>query len=367
MVYDIINALYAASVIFIIFYVYKVPLSYYIFILIHLVTVFLTNDFLFPIRYMPDQLRYIHAASGIRDSFEFLNYTRFDSSGNVANAALFFALFPILFLKTVFSISIINFMLYALLFIFLYKKRLLVGNGIWFYLFYPSFALYAAIGGRDTLILLVMILSIYQLYKGHSLLAIIFALPLIYIKIQNFFIFFLSLIIYKSIDKGNILSIKNLYKYILAIIGILIFINFFSIEEINTLRYNMFMEDGGKISDYIPINGYLDFAKTGIIGAFYMLLKPLMWESHNMLQLIQSFENIFIFILIYKLIRKLKKVNDNFKYFLIIYFFIAMAIYGIVVFNFGTAARYKYTFIVIFIIFGSKLINDNKNLKRVKI
>lgn len=360
MVYDVINAIYAAAVVSILFNIYKVPLSYYFIVLGHLALVFLTNDFLFPINYMPDQFRYIHAASGIRDSFEFLNYTQFDHSSTVANAALFFAIFPILFLKTVFSISIINFMLYAFLFIFLYKKKVLVGNGIWFYLFYPSFSLYAAIGGRDTLILVIMVISIYQLYKGNSVLAVIFALPLLILKPQNFFIFFLSFIIYQSINKGNIFSINNLYKYILMVIGLLVFLQFFSIEEINMLRLSMFMEDGGKLSDYIPISDYLDFIVIGISGAFYMLLKPLIWESHNVLQLIQAFENIFIFIIIYKLIKNLNKINDNFKYFLFIYFFVAMAIYGIVVFNFGTAARYKYTFVVVFVLFSIKLIAQNK-------
>lgn len=364
MEYDIINAIYAGAIVFIVFYVYKIPMSFYIFILGHLITVFLTNDFLFPIRYMPDQLRYIRAASEIRESFDFLNYTQFDSSGNVSNAALFFAAFPIPWVKTVFSISIINFLLYALLFVFLYRKKVLVGNAIWFYIFYPSFALYASIGGRDTLILVIMILSIYQLYKRSSVMAILFALPLLFIKAQNFFIFFLALIMYKSIDKGNLLSIRNLYKYIFALIGLLMFLQFFSIEEIDILRRNMFLEDGGELEDYVPISGYVDFAITGLVGAFYMLLKPLIWESRNILQLIQSFENIIIFIIIYKIVKKLKGVTDNFKYFLFLYFFIAMAIYGIVVFNFGTAARYKYTFIVIFVIFSFKLIYEHQKREK---
>jgi len=363
MEFDVINAIYAASVVFILFYIYKIPLSYFLIILGHLALVFLTNDVLFPMNYMPDQFKYFNTAAQIRENLDFIHYQDYFSALTVSTASLFFSLFPILIIESVFSIAIINFMLYAFLFIFLYKRNILIGNTKWVYLFYPSFALYAAIGARDTLILVFMILSVYQLYKGNTILSIVISLPLVFIKFQNFFILILSILLFKTLDSNKFFTLKNIFKILIVIAGLFVFIQFVSIGEINQFRYSMFLEDGGNTSQYIPISNYFDFAVAGLTGGMYMLFKPFLWETSNILQLVQSFENLGMFYLIYLIVKKLKKINNKFKYFLIIYFSIAMVIYGIVVFNFGTAARYKYTFIVVFIIFSMKLINDIKGKK----
>ena len=368
MEFDVVNTVYAASVVFIFFYVYKVPLSYYFFILGHLALVFLTNDFLFPISYMGDQHRYIAVASQIRDTLDFFHYYQYDKSmapGTVSNAALFFALFPIPFVKTVFSIAIINFMLYAFLFIFLYRKKILVGPTIWFYLLFPSLALYSALGLRDILVLLSMTLSIYYLYKRKILLSILLAVPLLFIKGQNFLIFILALLLYKAIEGKRLWRVMTFLKVsvIGGLVGAMIVI-FSGIDEINRKRRGMFFEDGGDPLNYIPITGFGDLLQQSVTGFFYMILKPLPWEAGSMVQLVQSVENIVIFYIIYKLFKHQRKVQDKFVNFLIIYLIVAMAVYGIVVFNFGTAARYKFTFITIFIIFSMSIFYKNSKSKK---
>ena len=367
--FDVVNAVYAASVVFIVFYVYKVPLSYYFFILGHLALVFLTNDFLFPISYMGDQHRYILVASQIRDTLDFLHYYRFDKSmqpGTVPNSALFFSLFPIPYLKSVFSIAIINFMLYSFLFVFLYRKKILVGPAIWFYLLFPSLALYAALGLRDILIFVFMVLSIYYLYKRKILLSILLSVPLLFIKGQNFLIFILALLLYKAIEGKRLWRVMTFLKVsvIGGLVGAMIVI-FSGIDEINRKRRGMFFEDGGDPLNYIPITGFEDLLQEGVTGFFYMILKPLPWEAGSMVQLVQSAENILIFYIIYKLFKHQKKVQDKFVKFLIVYFIVAMAIYGIVVFNFGTAARYKFTFEAIFIIFSMSIFYKNSGNKKI--
>lgn len=361
--YDFINLAYTLCFVYIFFNIFKIPASYYVFCLLHIVLVFFLNDFLFPVSYMPDQLRYLYSASQIRDNFEILEFYKFDRAGygTVSIASLFYALFPIPYINSVFSIALINSMLFSCLFIFLYRKNILNSkNAIWFYFLFPSFALYSAIGGRDTLILVFMILGVYFLYKNRILLSIVVSSPLLLIKFQNFLIFLLAVIIYKSLDVQNLFSIKSLLKYILIIAGVGGFLFSIPIQEINTMRYNMYLEDGGDLNAYNHITSYIQLAIEGLIGSLYILLKPLAWESRNILQLVQSFENIIIFIIIFNLMNKLKYVTNKFKYFLYNYLFVSMAIYGIVVFNFGTAARYKYTFILIFVIFAMKLINDEK-------
>lgn len=359
---DIVNALWAFSIVFIVFYAYKVPKIYYFVILGHIGTVFLTNNFLFSPSYMPDQFRYIDAAIHIRENLDFFHYSLYDKSITVSTASLFFALFPIPILNSVFSIALINSMVFAFLFIYLYKKKILIGNAIWFYLLYPSFALYAAIGTRDTLILAIMVLSIYQLYKGKTLVSVLIATPLLLIKFQNFFIFILSFFIYKIIDKKKLISYNNFFKILLIVFLFLFFSQYIPIEGINALRYSMFIEDGGNPDFYIPLINYTDIIIASFQGFINMLLKPFPWESHNALQLIQSFENIIVFYVIFKLFISLKDIPIDFKYFLSIYFIVAMMVYGTVIFNFGTVARYKYTFVVVFIIFSIKILAYKKRI-----
>ena len=365
--YDVINAIYAAAVVFILFNIYKVPISYYLVILGHLALVFLTNDFLFPISYMPDQWRYLFSAERIRDTMDFLHYYQFDRSnspGNVSNASLFFALFPIPKIQSVFSIAIINIMLYSFLFVFLYRKKILVEQAIWFYLLFPSLALYTALALRETLILIFMILSIYALYKGKTILSILIAAPLLLIKSQNFLIYIVALIIFKGIEKGKFFTLKTLMKLLVIIAIMVSILSIYPLIEIEYVRHAMYMEDGGDPMLYVPLSGYGDFFMQGFIGAIYMILKPLPWESGGLLQLIQSIENMFVFYIIYRIIKEQMKVKDRFVNFLLIYFFIAMMIYGMVVFNFGTVARYRFTFETIFIVFSLSILYKHKKAKK---
>jgi len=363
---DFLNAVYAACVVFIGFYVFKVPMKYYVFVLLHLLLVFLTNDFLFPVSYMPDQLRYVETTVAIRDSLDFMNYESYEKSSKVAFASLLFALSPMLSIKTVYSISIINFLLYAFLFIFLYKKKLLVGNAMLFYLLFPSFALYAAVSLRDMLILSFMTISVYALYRKQMLISILVATPLLYIKAQNFLIFIAALLIYKSIEQRNLKSKKTLIRITVLLILLVAYGSMFSIDDINTIRSSMYVEDGGLRENYIPIAGYIDFLVTGFFGAFYMILKPLPWEVHNPLQLVQSIENLVVFYIIYKIYQEQKRAKDKFITFLLIYIFVAMFIYGLVIYNFGTAARYRFTFEVLFITFSLSILHKKRKISKAK-
>jgi len=250
------------------------------------------------------------------------------------------------------------------MFIFLYRKNLLVGNALWFYLLFPSFALYAAVSLRDIWILLFMILSVYALYREKMLFSILLATPLLLIKAQNFLIFIAALIIYKSIEQRNLLNVKTLFRLTILLFLLVGFASMFSIEDINETRRSMYEEDGGILDNYIPIAGYIDFLMKGLLGAFYMILKPLPWEVHSPLQLMQSLENMFVFYLVYKIIREQKKVKDKFITFLLIYFFVGMAIYGIVVFNYGTAARYRFPFEVVFIVFSLSILHKYRKSRQ---
>ena len=79
-------------------------------------------------------------------------------------------------------------------------------------------------------------------------------------------------------------------------------------------------------------------------------MKPLPWEADSFLQLIQSFENILIFIFLGYMFIKTSRFDKQIAFKWFVYLFAALSIYGLVVFNFGTAVRYKFPFIVIVIV-----------------
>ena len=359
---DLINSIYAYVFIFMLFMVFKIPAKYFLAILAHLLLVFLTNGVLFPAEYMPDQFRYIHSASSIRDSgFDLSAYIDFDENRalNVSNAGLFFSLFPIPFLDSIYSISVINFMLFSLVFIYLYKKRVLTGYSIWLYLLFPSLALYSAIASRDILVFVVMIISFYQAYRGNTIISIILATPLLLIKAQNFIIYLVSLMAYLVLKKYHH---KQFLQFILMLgfaFSCLVFLlTFIQIDALNIVRMNMFLEDGGIVSEYNPLNSWQDVFRYGFTGIFYTFLYPLPWEVNGPLQLIQFFENIIIFVIIVWLSKRLIKLDNDVKYLLFSYLISHAAIYGLVISNYGTLARYKFSFILIFLLFAIKLLYD---------
>ena len=114
---------------------------------------------------------------------------------------------------------------------------------------------------------------------------------------------------------------------------------------------------------------YYEPLGTGIILLYqvfkyfiYMLLKPLIWEADNPFQFIQSIENVVIFGMIIW-VNHLKIFNEKIRQkilFLNCLLFVSMTINGLVVFNFGSAARYKFPFIVIYFVYFFYLLKSDE-------
>jgi hypothetical protein len=106
----------------------------------------------------------------------------------VLNASWFFAYFPLPFIVSVRSTSLMNVVLIVLLYTYLDRQGFFSERAKLFYLFYPSFMLYAAIGGRDVLIMFCMFMAMYNLIEKRSVaVGLCWILPLFMIKLQNAF------------------------------------------------------------------------------------------------------------------------------------------------------------------------------------
>lgn len=305
---------------------------------------FFLNNVLFSPSYMPDQYIYFQASKDIRSLiFGTTDYQ------TVQIASWMLALIPLPYIETIQSLGFFNRFIMTLVIIWLYSAKNIRGWPLLFILLYPSLILYSSLALRDTLVFLFMILSIVFFIENRKLFAFLISLPLLFIKFQNFFILIVFFVFHLLFTKGS-----SFYKYrYLISIAIAFILSLFIMPLIDILdfyRLALFVEDGGDPFDYIHITSFLEFFFISIKSAPYFMMKPFPWETDNIFQLIQSLENIFLLIFLVFFFLKVSKLDKKiaFKWFVFLLF--AFSIYGLTVYNFGTAVRYKFPFILIIVI-----------------
>ena len=373
--YELINLLVVFSILYIVLIYLKLDLLKSSLLILHLVAIFLLNDVLFPASYMADQFRYVDATQAIRKGGDLALMTGAGFSGSI------FALTPIPFINSVRSIAMVNFLIFLFMFTFIKKKKLSSNSVDFFFLLYPSLLLYSSLALRDTLVFLFMFMSIYFfIIERNYLLCIIFSVPLIALKFQNILIFYLSIFVFYFIKGGF-----RLYKLVVIAISLYIFYimldirierfslrEIFSIANLEGMRYALFAENYGYnytlVSElgYNPVNSIPEFILVTIKGLFRFILGPFIWAFDNLFQLIQSIENIVIIILITGILfsKKYFKETREKILFLNLMLLTAFSIYGFVVYNLGSAARYKFVFIGVYMILSYCIIERDHYLAR---
>jgi hypothetical protein len=179
--------------------------------------------------------------------------------------------------------------------------------------------------------------------------ALVVSLPLYFIKFQNFFLVIVFFIAHLYFSRDSIVY-RYRYVFLLTLIAAITPFLMTIIEILDYTRFNLFIEDGGYRGSYVHVRTIEDFVTIALQSAPYFLMKPLPWEADSFLQLVQSFENIFIFIFLCYMFFKTSSFDKNIALKWFVYLIIAFSIYGLVVFNFGTAVRYKFPFIVVVIV-----------------
>ena len=362
--FDVINVTLTLALIAVVQYRYRLRFPIILLLLFHFSLIFLTNYVLFDPGYMPDQFKYLRVAKAVRGSGETIAEAMYNLP--VAVAGIIFGIFPVPLINSIYSIAIINYLLYLFIFLFLYEREVLKGFSLWAFLLYPSLLFYTSLSLRDTLVLVIMVISFWYFVRNKILLSIIFQLPLIVLKFQNLAIFGVSLVTYfllaiffpkishKKIPPGIA------YVFLAVFIAAAPFAYRYGLKGLNFYRHWMWAEDTGIWISVIPetqIKNLGELITETIKSTPYFLLKPLPWQAENLFQLVQSGENLligaFIFYLIWRAFRY--KVRTPSMNFLLLYFIVSLAVYGLVIWNFGTAARYKFPFIALFFVFYSRL------------
>ena len=343
--YDVANLLPILIVIFISYRFGYIPMWLSFFLGVFAFTPFFLNYVLFAPGYMPDQWQYYYSVQNIRS----FGLNDLSESIPVEVSSWMLSFIPLPYVETIQSLGFFNRLIATLLTIWLYASKNLRGWPLLFLIFYPSLLLYSSLSLRDTLVMVFMVLSVILFIENKKLSAIIISLPLFFIKFQNFFliiVFFLAHL-YFSRD-----SIVYRYRHIFLLIVIAAIAPFLMtiIEILDYSRLNMFIEDGGYRGSYVPMRTIEDFIIIALQSAPYFLMKPLPWEADSFLQLAQSFENIFIFTFLGYMFLITSRFDKQIALKWFVYLIAALSIYGLVVFNFGTAVRYKFPFIVIVIV-----------------
>jgi len=373
--YELINLLVVFSILYIVLIYLKLDILKSSILFMHLMAIFLLNDVLFPATYMSDQFQYVNATQSIRMGGDLALKTGAGLSGS------FFALAPVPFINSVRSLAMINFLIYLFIFALLKQKRLSNNSVDFFFLLYPSLLLYSSLALRDTIIFLFMFMGIYFfLMKRNYPLFIIFLVPLIVLKFQNFLIIILSTFLFYFIKGG-----LRLYKILFVAISLYLFYllhdvqidrftlgGVFSLNTLEGMRYALFAENYGydySLVDqlgYNPVNSIPEFILITIKGFLRFLLGPFIWAFDNLFQLIQSIENIVIIILITGILfsKKYFKETREKILFLNLMLLTAFSIYGFVVYNLGSAARYKFVFIGVYMILSYCIIERDHYLAR---
>jgi hypothetical protein len=310
------------------------------------VTPFLTNGLLFDPSYMPDQFGYLSLIKDIR-SFSYIP----TSDIKIDSSAFILSIFPLPFIFDVIGVSFINKFIFTIAIAWLFKEKYISGACLWFAILYPDVVLYSSLALKDLLAMSIMLFGFIYLIRNNKVKSFLWFLPLYVIKFQNFFIsiFFYMLYFINSKYKKTY-SISNFYKLALLITVIVIISSYYFIDDLNRARVGMLILDGVD-PDYITLltPGY-QLILDGIKGLIHFLLMPFIWEASGGFQILQSVINIFVILFLIAYSIKYYKLDKNKTLFWLIFLLFSMALHSVVISNFGTAARYRFPFIWIYVV-----------------
>jgi len=329
----------------------KISPSVQFVLILHCFLPFFLNEVLFSTRYMADQFGYWRQFNAIRFG-ELSILEAWMTGGDIHQASALFALMPFPLAVSPISLGFFNTFMWIALFFWLQNKKVLTPFSAWFYLLYPSMALYTALSLRDTFILVFMVMAIQWAREGRWLPMLLIFLPLYTLKFQNFFILAPVLIVYLlfGIRRTGVSVMRGIATAFVGVIALVV-VSPVALPLINIFRSAMYAEDGGDRAQLELIDSPGEFVSEGLTSGFYFLLKPFPWEASGLLQLIQSAENLVVFALLVLLIRAAWRRVPKKLIFWLLFMAFALSVYGLVVFNYGTAARYRYPFIIIFVLF----------------
>ena len=342
---DIINLIF--FLFFLIYFCarYHIKKNIIIILSIFLLTPFLFY-FLFPWGLFPDQSKYADIIYDLRN----LNYDKsisFLLSNKVDFSSLIYAFFPVPFVTTIISVSLINKgILYAVILYLFNKKKYFLVNLL---LFLPSIIFYSSVALREMLVIGLGITFFYIfLEKKNYFQSFFFAALLILTKPHfgiaclavsiGYYIFFIKLNL-------NVINKIAFYFFTLSIIFFFIFLFFFQDLLINH-REGFFLEE---FSYKLLMRDETITISTILNSFIQFLLSPLFTKELSLWTITIFIENLFLLYVLVILLNKIYKENQSKAIFWFLTWLFLFTIFGFVIFNAGTIWRYKFVLQIVMI------------------
>lgn len=315
---------------------YKIPFKLKIILLLSCFTPFLFNGFLFEWYIFPDQTKYLSSASECR------NLDCFSKTNPLIASGIIYAISPIISLEGFKSIAFANRLLFILFILFLYLKKI-DKHFLLILIFLPGIILYSSLSIRDTLVIILSILSFYYFFEKKPLVFLLIIYILYLLKFQTAIFISGSLLAYYFAFNNKA---KLLLKILIIILSTFLIFNNLEIitDIINEKRYGFYHEQFKDVSYFENLSTFeviISLPKS----IFQFLISPLLG--------INSFQMFFVLfdtLILYLLTLSIfaSNFNRNFKksIFWIFILVISIALHGLIVVNDGTIHRYKLLIII---------------------
>lgn len=282
---------------------------------------------------------------------------------NTSISAIIYSIVPIPFIESLASIGLINKSIYLIFIIYFLKNKTFNKYILFILIIYPSALFYSSLALRDTLVVFCMVFYIYNFLEKRYLFSILFIVVLFLIKFQNAFIlitlstlyliifqkkfrlFLVSFIILFSYINSN--KISNYYNKIESTKYALFVQNIIQSHPGDVIKQNQLINE---IPDYNAGKSIIKFNLLEIMKTpFYFMFMPKPSEIKNLFHYFQFIENLIMVLFLLAIIYFSFKSNKNKTFFWIFGLLFSFYLYGIVSYNIGTVARYRFPFIVFFI------------------
>lgn len=356
---ELINELLLFCFVFFIGVRYKFNYWEWLLVICHCI-ICLSIDRVIPYLYNPDQYAYLIAAKDWRTLYEC-----HQKWVTICAPGLFFAVFPV-FLVSPKSIAIVNTILYLIILIFLRKKLnnlKIRQNATLFFLLYPSLFYYPSLGLRDIIVIALMYFALYYTLINTSLLkAIIFSIPLIWIKKQNLLIICFSGILFFIFRIRN-KSLRIVMIFIFILSNIVICYKLY--PQLQYSRMSMYNEPLGHYELKDP-EWIWNIPAFNAIDIYRATIAPFFWDASKLQHYVQSTEDLLTFIIVVYLFRRLFSIRVDIRYWGTINYYLLMNIllYSYTVFNYGAISRYRFIFVIVWILIVLHILDKHQNIEQ---
>jgi len=301
----------------------------------------------------------------------------YDQLSPITLTAKILGLTPLPNFMTVTSLAFANMLILFVTFLW-FKRFFSNENEVLLYFLIPSLILYSSMSLRDTLIIVISLISIINLIRDRYFVALLFLSPLLILKMQAF-AFLLLYLIARLLFRAH----KNYNLFLLFIFGlmvggiimeeqILVVLNLyrvaFAAEDFvafdGSISYSAWALYGSGLAETLKLSSLGEAIFKAILNLPIFLIMPLPWNWTNIFYPVQSLES---WLLIYLYVRLGIKQNlyKNSEFILLTFILmVGSSIYALLMFNEGTFVRYRFTLFYPFLLAAFYL--SSKSHKFVK-